>query len=317
MSEHDLTHKDHEDNTDLALPGQRLKRTREELRLSRDEVAHHLHLDVKIVDALETNAYDKLPSPAYICGYLRSYARILKLPENDIVNAYSKGQEINASLIPDNIKILPERHLNPANFKMVFILIAVIVIAAGLLWVVDKFNLLDRDKQSANAIIPMSTPAENEAPVRPAQIQKQIEQFNSEHPETMPIVETEKLGPDLITGDTEEDVMNASAGQVSAPEQIEQQSTTVDEVAEPATSGDLKLIYSKDSWTEVTDSKGVRHIYRLVTKDNELVVNGIAPYTILLGDAEGVEVIYQDKVFNHKPYQRDQIAYFRLGIPAE
>jgi len=312
MSEHDSIHKDHEDNADLALPGQRLKRTREELRLSRDEVAHHLHLDIQIVDALEANAFDKLPSPAYICGYLRSYARLLKLPENDVVNAYSKGQEINASLIPDNIKITPERQLNPANFKMVFILITVIIIAAVMVWAVDKFKLLDTTRRSENTVIPLSTPGgngETDVSTRPAQIQQQIEEFNSEHPDSMPIVETEKLGPDIITDTSLAEAENESA-QVTEPD-------IVGEATEPEKSGDLKLVYIQDSWTEVTDSKGIRHIYRLVSKNNELFVSGVPPYTILLGNAEGVEIIYKDKVFNHKPYQRDQIAYFRLGVASE
>ncbi|VAW92509.1 hypothetical protein MNBD_GAMMA21-545 [hydrothermal vent metagenome] len=316
MSEQDLEESEHEDNSDLALPGQRLKRSREELRLSRDEVAHHLHLDVKIIDALEANAFDKLPSPAYICGYLRSYARLLKLPENDVVNSYSKGEEINASLIPDNIKISPERHLNPENFKMVFIIIAIIVIAAVLLWAVDEFKLLDTSRRTESSIIQMITPGENESPVRPAQIQKQIEQFNSEHPGSMPIVETEKLGPDIITEENEV-LIGASNDQENMSSEPDFETSINDDVTESVTSGDLKLIFNKESWTEVTDSNGIRHIYRLVAKDNELIVNGAAPYTILLGDADGVKIIYQDNEFNHKPYHREQIAYFRLGVAAE
>ncbi len=316
MSEQDTHESEHEDNADLALPGQRLKMGREELRLSRDEVAHHLHLDVQIIDALEANAFDKLPSPAYVCGYLRSYARLLKLPENDVVNSYSKGEEINASLIPDSIKILPDRHLNPENFKTVFIIIVIIAIAAVLLWAVDEFKLLDRSSQTENSIIQMIIPGEDESPVRPAQIQKQIEQFNYEHPGSIPIVETEKLGPDVIT-EANEVLIGVANNHANIIPEPDFQTSINDDVTESVTSGNLKLIFNKESWTEVTDSNGIRHIYRLVAKDNELIVNGEAPYTILLGDADGVKIIYQDKEFNHKPYHREQIAYFRLGVAAE
>ena len=103
----------------VALPGERLKSTREELHLSREEVAHHLHLDVQIVIAIENDKFDELPSPAYVCGYLRSYARLLKLPEAEIVNAYSKGQAINAALIPENVSILPDKKANPALIKII------------------------------------------------------------------------------------------------------------------------------------------------------------------------------------------------------
>jgi len=315
MSDDNLNEVEAESNSDLALPGQRLKRCREELRLSRDEVAHHLHLDVQIIDALETNAFDLLPSPAYVCGYLRSYARLLKLPENDVVNSYSKGEVINASLIPDSIKIPPERHLNPEKFKMAFILVAIVIIAAVLLWAVDEFKLLDKSRQSESSIIPMLMPSENNMPVRPTQIQKQIEQFNSENPGSLPVVETEKFGPDVIT-EMNTELVGISNQPENNPEFLDQQDSTDGDTLS-VTRGNLKLIFVNQSWTEVTDSNGIRHIYRLVSSDSELIVNGIAPYTILLGNADGVEIVYQDKVFNHKPYQRDQIAYFKLGVASE
>jgi len=315
MSDHNLNDVEAENNSDLALPGQRLKRSREELRLSRDEVAHHLHLDVDIIDAIEANAFDKLPSPAYVCGYLRSYARLLKLPENDVVNSYSKGEVINASLIPDSIKIIPERHLDPEKFKMAFILVTIVIIAAVLLWAVDEFKLLDKSRQSGSSIIPMLMPSENNMPVRPAQIQKQIEQFNSEYPGSLPVVETEKLGPDMIT-ELDTELVGIANDPENNPELLDQLISTDDDT-QSVTRGNLKLIFANQSWAEVTDSNGIRHIYRLVSKDSELIVDGIAPYTILLGNADGVKIFYQDKIFNHKPYQRDQIAYFRLGAAAE
>ena len=97
----------------------------------------------------------------------------------------------------------------------------------------------------------------------------------------------------------------------------EAESSTAGNRNDSITIGDLKLVFSKDSWTEVIDANGLRHVYRLVSKDNEIIINGTPPYTILLGDADGVEVFYQEKIFNHKPYQRDQIAYFRLGVAPE
>jgi len=301
MSEHESEHQAHEDNTDLALPGQRLKKTREELRLSRDEVAHHLHLDVKVVNALEDDDFDKLPSPAYICGYLRSYARILKLPEDDVVNSYRKGQEINATLIPNNMTISPDRRINFAMLKYMVILIAVVGIGAGLIWAVDKFNLLEKTTRSGTEVIFLETPDEDTPVERPVQIQQQIPLFN-------PATESERSSndeksPGLLAA---EDVTLAST------EHHDETSKEV-ETREPA-KGNLKLVFRKDSWAEVVDAKGIRHIYRLVNKNSELFIDGVPPYTILLGHADGVDVIYNNKKFNHKRFHRDQIAYFRLGL---
>ena len=62
MSEHDQeTETQEKETSTVALPGHRLKLTREDLRLSKDEVAHHLHLDVNIVEALESDKYNGVP----------------------------------------------------------------------------------------------------------------------------------------------------------------------------------------------------------------------------------------------------------------
>ena len=66
----------------------RLRAAREERGLSVDEVAHDLHLDRNIILALESADYEGLGAPVFVRGYLRSYARLLELPEEDIVAAF-------------------------------------------------------------------------------------------------------------------------------------------------------------------------------------------------------------------------------------
>jgi cytoskeleton protein RodZ len=75
----------------------------------------------------------------------------------------------------------------------------------------------------------------------------------------------------------------------------------------------LELSFQKDSWTEVRDATGETLIYRMVNEGEHLSLNGQAPYTILLGYAPGVTVTYKGDVFDTKPFQRDDIAYFRIG----
>ena len=301
--------KEIEDNTDLevapvALPGHRLRLAREDLHLSKDEVAHHLHLDVQIVEALETDNFDNLPSPAYICGYLRSYARILKLPEDEIVNAYSKGQEINAALIPESVSIEPEKQMNPMITKIVVIVILVLIASAGFMWLAERFHMFDLATSNEPTTIDVVVPESNNQIIeRPKQIQEQIQQFNAEsteqEPAETPITDNQETSSASLLINEEESQVNAAV------------------VADPANTGNLKLVFNEESWTEVTDSEGRRYVYRVVEEGAEIHVDGIPPYTVLLGNAEGVEVFHNGELFNHKRYQRDQIAYFRLGKKEE
>ena len=297
----------------VALPGERLKTTREELHLSREEVAHHLHLDAQIVRALEEDRFDDLPSPAYVCGYLRSYARLLKLPETEVVNAYSKGQAINAALIPENISILPEKKTDPTIIKIVVLVVIVVLLIAAGMWFVDEIDVSssgEKNQENATVTSTITIPSEatETAPViddaaiqRPAEVQQQIEQFNKQ-------VESD----DSITPTNSDQPANAAPGPLLIEESATQSVTETSNVS--AESGDLRLLFDEDSWTEVTDADGHRHVYRLVKAGSNIFVNGVAPYVILLGNASGVKVFYNEKEFNHKRFQRDQIAYFRLGV---
>ncbi len=72
--------------------GEYLRKSREALNLGRAEVADGMHLKENIIAALEEDDSDALPSPVFIQGYLRKYARLLDIPEEPLLKAY-KQQE--------------------------------------------------------------------------------------------------------------------------------------------------------------------------------------------------------------------------------
>ncbi len=73
--------------------GNRLTQEREEKGLSIDEVANRLYLEPRIIEALEKEHYDQLPPVIFVQGYLRSYAKLLDLPPDDVLNAYYKATD--------------------------------------------------------------------------------------------------------------------------------------------------------------------------------------------------------------------------------
>ena len=55
------------------------KQARIEKKLSIDDITRGLHLDKKIIVALENEDYAQLPAPAFVCGYIRNYAKFLRI----------------------------------------------------------------------------------------------------------------------------------------------------------------------------------------------------------------------------------------------
>ena len=74
--------------------GKILSEKRQELEISIEEVAGSLNLGVDAIQALESDDYDRLPGTTFVKGYIRSYAKLLKLDAENLM---------------DNIDLQPER----------------------------------------------------------------------------------------------------------------------------------------------------------------------------------------------------------------
>jgi len=74
-------------------PGQVLAGSRAQKNLSVAEVAQQLKLSTGQVEALEADAYDRLPGPVFVRGFVRNYARLLDLDGEALVAALSLQYE--------------------------------------------------------------------------------------------------------------------------------------------------------------------------------------------------------------------------------
>jgi len=74
--------------------GERLSAARKERKLTAESVAEELKLDVSVVEAMERDDHSALPAAIFVQGYLRRYARLVGLPEDQLVRDYadSKGE---------------------------------------------------------------------------------------------------------------------------------------------------------------------------------------------------------------------------------
>ena len=83
------------DNKEGKSAGSILRETRESRGLSLDDAAGVTRIGKSHLHALEEGTYDRLPSEAYVKGFLRVYAAYLKLPENVVLRAYEKDLSVD------------------------------------------------------------------------------------------------------------------------------------------------------------------------------------------------------------------------------
>ena len=68
--------------------GNYLRQERERQQVSLQEIAAATKIQLKFLEALEHDAYDQLPAPPFIVGFLRAYAQYVDLDSEMVLTAY-------------------------------------------------------------------------------------------------------------------------------------------------------------------------------------------------------------------------------------
>jgi cytoskeleton protein RodZ len=75
-------------------PSELLAEARQRLGLSQKEVADKLYLTTSFIKYIDAGEFSSLPKPAFIKGYLRTYARVVDLSGDEIVALYDAELQI-------------------------------------------------------------------------------------------------------------------------------------------------------------------------------------------------------------------------------
>lgn len=285
-----------------AALGVMLQRAREGRGLSVDDAAQALRLSVRIVSALEEGAFERLPGPTYVRGYLRSYAQFLGLAPQPLIDAY--GRLPQAAQQVDMTAPAPVRQATSSDMAVRLGTGIVVLIVFGLaaMWWVGHDNTArsPRTAESASAVVsqapePVASPrdvvAEEQAPVARAANATPV--VAAATPSAAPIPTAKAPA--------------AEAAVALAP-------TPVAPVANAPVS-QLVLFVHQDSWADVRDAQQRRLLYETIPAGRVVSVDGVAPLSVFLGNVDGVTVEFNGKSYDVLRHKRGQVARFTLGLP--
>jgi cytoskeletal protein RodZ len=74
--------------------GQFLRRHREERQMSVEEIARSTRVPMDSVTRIEADQFDELPGEVFVRGFLKSYARAVGLPAEDVLARYTASRRI-------------------------------------------------------------------------------------------------------------------------------------------------------------------------------------------------------------------------------
>ncbi|MBG58693.1 MAG: hypothetical protein CMK46_10485 [Porticoccus sp.] len=120
-------------------PGEILRRTRRERGLSIEDVTGGMGITKATLNALENDDFDRLPSPLFVKGYVKTYCALLGLPDQDLlVNLEQSMSDLGIHQREPAIKFPPAPNRIGRFLKNVLPMVAVtILIVIALLLVIQ------------------------------------------------------------------------------------------------------------------------------------------------------------------------------------
>lgn len=285
--------------------GQRLSSARRALNLTQEQVAADLRLNVSLIKALEEENYSLLPAQMYIAGYLRNYARLLKIPVEPLLNALNMAQLDSPPLIGD--VSIPRKASYSGLIVKLFALVLLVVVLAGLVsWIQSLDFSLFTTKYSDLGQAEQSAGVESKAlsiPLPEAVVEEPVVTGIETPAEAVPATEQHVAESSPV-------IKKAPPAEVIVTEKV-QAPVVQPEITKHGV--ELVLNFSADSWVEVKDSKGEKLLYDLYRKGQSKQVTGTPPFNIFLGNAAGVTVEYNGQAYDVSPHISGNLARFSLG----
>jgi cytoskeleton protein RodZ len=317
-------------------PGQILKRAREGKNLTLAAIATLMNLDLRTVEALERGNQNELPAPIFVRGYLRGYARLVGVDEATVLEAYKaqapqepRPRPVGMSRVP----VRPAFRAPASSLKSVFSVILLLVFAwIAVEWGPDLIARVSGDAAQETAAVDDSALVPNAEQVAPdnADMSPASTVSSMVLPESseQPVVQTKLDGTASLSLDLPTPQPAPAAEAPPPVAQPEPELPAESDFAAPAVIAPvetpvqaaagvgelrLELRIDSDSWVEIKSADGENLLLGLLHKGDTRSVTGKAPLTVVFGNAAGVEVQVDGKLFDHSRYARDNIARFEIN----
>jgi cytoskeletal protein RodZ len=78
----------------MTTVGQYLRHHRESKKMSVEEVARATRVPSSSVNRIESDRFDELPGEVFVRGFMKSYARAVGLPQEDVLARYTASRRV-------------------------------------------------------------------------------------------------------------------------------------------------------------------------------------------------------------------------------
>jgi cytoskeleton protein RodZ len=287
-------------------PGRMVREARERKQLSIQAVADALNLRVSMVEALEAERFDQLPPATFTKGYLKNYAKLVDVPEDEVVLAYDRLRDpvpVSEDEVHGFRRPASRTAKSSGGLVWVLLLVAAVLVALwlGRDWIGAQFEGEPAAEETAPPPAPIA-----EAPPRPVPGQE-VQPSPQAPPEPLPappqeieeepVEEAEPLPEPVRPAEP----LPAPVGPAPEPEAV--------------IAGDARLVVRvlAESWVDIRDGDGRSLLLGVIDGPRTHEFTAPPPYSLVIGNANAVELEYEGDRVNLRPFMRGRVARLTLG----
>ncbi len=303
-------------------PGQILKEARERAKLTTQDIADKMKLKKALIQDIEQDNYDIDISLTFIRGYLKLYAKHVKVSEKDILGAFESLSTQKKE--PAKLQSFSRRVANQANddkLMLVTYLIVAAVAALVVIWWFQQSPTITATESNSNnysqavsqGIVVQETLTPDlgkliSTPTGAAMLPKDITDTNDDILLSTAIeeqnIDVRSVNNQPVFEKNEDDI-NTLAQQSDITTNIDNESVTPVE---------LIFKFSGDCWMNLSDATGENIAYGVKVKGRVMPVTGIPPFIVTLGAPEVVKISYAGESLNMSFLPSGRIAKFDLPL---
>jgi len=330
-----------QNNAQEITVGDKFRLAREALNLSLEAVSQAISLRPSILQDIENNRFIHRSTPAaFVRGYVRSYAKFLKIADSEWLNVIDFGDEQQNDL-GKNARVTSSVNQYSSHNRWVGYLTALVVLVVlsmtGMWWWeshqqsnAERDNLVNSYTQLSPETpatvtnvdhVPMATQpirqVENHV-VESTTIEPIVEVKPQENVVATPIVTTEVAPANVLQSEMSK--INGAEQVASLPESATMETTVTSSSTESAVeNSNVSAVATKDNlyievigncWISVKDKNRKVLAQKEYKQGDVLSFNEEEPYSLIIGAPGNVKIIYKGEAF---PLTLDgRVAKFKL-----
>lgn len=335
MSTEDLPSQD----TPLSI-GERLCLARQQQGLSQKAVAERLCLTLSTVRNIEENRTDHL-GETFFRGYIRSYARLVHIPEDDLLPDSGKQSPIKRSKYSTtrNFPSLKRRKKHDGCLMFLTLLIIIVLLAlTGAWWwqnhkaQQEKISPMKIQPATPHAtVIPLQPsaprPSVQASPVQQAPVQLSpapqssvqplsVQPLPAQQPSSQQSSSPATIGQHTsqpVTADVSAHADNEAASQLANQQHTSPATAPSNTNSSAASANKISMNFSAECWIDISDASGKKLFSGLKYRGDKLELNGQAPYRLIIGAPHAVRIYYQGKSVDLSHFAGNKVARLTLN----